>query len=110
MECHGRALTPSIVTTAALNVPWGVREVEGLIEVESEEIVGVRSRGVGKLVVDVGFSTVDPEGVLCDSVRLAPSERSVNGCGLMDRSLRTVGRKGPGRRCRGSWRIKREKR
>jgi len=49
-----------------------------LTEVESKEIVGIWSRGVGKLVIAVGFSAVDPEGLLDDGVRLAPSRRSVN--------------------------------
>ena len=49
-----------------------------MAEVESKEIVGIWSRGVGKLVIAVGFSAVDPEGLLDDGVRLAPSRRSVN--------------------------------
>ena len=107
MECHRGALTTGVGTTVTLNVPWGVREVEGLTEVESEEIVGVWSGSVGKLVVEVGFSTVDPEGLLDDSVCLAPSKRSVNMGSLSGRLLRTVGWRGPGRRCRKSVRIKR---
>ena len=108
MKCHEGALATSVVTTAALNVPWGVREIEGLTEVESEEVIGVWSRGVGKLVVTVGFSTVNPKGLLDDSVRLAPSKRIVNVGSLLGGLLRTVGWKDLGRRCRKSVRIKRE--
>ena len=84
-------MATSVVTAAALNVPWRVRKVEGLTEVESKEIVGVRSGGVGKLVVAVSFSTEDPEGFFDNSVRLAPSKRSVNTGGLLGGLSRTVG-------------------
>lgn len=78
MKCNERALTAGVGTAAGLNVPWWVREVEGLSEVEPEEIIGVWSGSVGKLVVGVCFTTIDPEGLLDDGVCLAPSKRSVN--------------------------------
>lgn len=62
-----------------------------MAEVESEEIVGIWSGGVGILVVAVGFSTVDPESLLDDSMGLAPSERSVSTGGLFGGLSRTVG-------------------
>ena len=61
-----------------------------MIEVESKEIVGVWSRSVGKLVVGVSFSTVNPEGFLDNGGGLAPSNISVNMCGLLGRFSRTV--------------------
>lgn len=100
-------MATSVVTTAGLNVPWGVREIEGLTEVESKKIVGVWSRGVGELVVAVCFSTVYPKGLLDNSVCLAPSKRIVNVGGFLGRLLRTVGWKDLGRRCRKNVRIKR---
>ena len=72
-----------------------------------KEIVGVWSGSVGELVVAVGFSTVDPEGLLDNGVCLAPSKRSVNTGGMLGELSRTVGWRGPGRRCRKSVRIKR---
>ena len=62
-----------------------------MTEVESKEIVGVWSGSVRKLVVAVGFSTVDPEGLLDDGICLAPSRRGVNMGGLFGGLSRTVG-------------------
>lgn len=83
-------MTTSVVS-ATLDMPWGIGEVEGLTEVESKEIVGVWSGGIGILVVKVGFPTVDPEGFFNDSVRLAPSRRSVNIGDLLGGLSHTVG-------------------
>jgi hypothetical protein len=43
------------------------------------------------LVVAVGFSTVDPEGLLDDGVCLAPSKRRVSKGGFLGGLSRTVG-------------------
>ena len=73
-----------------------------------EEIVGIWSRGVRKLVIGVGLSTVDPEGLLYNGVCLTPSKSGVNICSLLDKILRTVEWKDSGRRYRKSRKIKRE--
>lgn len=76
-------------------------------EVESKEIIGIWSRGVRILIVGVSFSTVDPEGLLDDSLCLAPSRRSVNIGGSFGGLPRTVELWDPGRRFRVSMRIRR---
>ena len=78
-----------------------------MTEVELKEIVGIWSGGVRKLVIAVGFSTVDPEGLLDDGMRLAPSRRSVSIGGLLGGFPHTVGWWNTGWRYRIKTRIRR---
>ena len=73
-----------------------------------KEIVGIWSRGVRELIIGVGFSTIDPEGLLDNGVCLAPSKSGVNIRSLLGGISRTVGWKESGRRYRKSGKIKRE--
>lgn len=58
-------------------MPWWVRAVEWLADVEGEEIVGVGCRGVGVGVVFVNFAPLNEKSGFGECMSLTPSTSSV---------------------------------